>query len=207
MGRGGHFPRSPWRQQAVLAPSRGDPRGSKRGLTFVSLACACCATSNPGLARSGCTRPLGPHCWVGHGRRAARAGSGSTRRYVASLFSSPQRARGRTSLAEERASLPTIDRAEVENPAVADVPSRAPTTSRRLRQHSRALLSPAATGWSPAESLGVATAPARIGRGCCNEMLGYGLPTVAHQASAEGADDPDLMYREPKRFPIAVNPR
>jgi hypothetical protein len=27
----------------------------------------------------------------------------------------------------------------------------------------------------------------------CNEMLGYGLPTVAHQASAEGVVEPDLM--------------
>jgi hypothetical protein len=38
-------------------------------------------------------------------------------------------------------------------------------------------------------------------------MLGYGLPTVAHQASAEGVVESDLMYREPKRFPIVVNPR
>jgi hypothetical protein len=38
-------------------------------------------------------------------------------------------------------------------------------------------------------------------------MLGYGLPTVAHQASAEAVVEPDLMYREPKRFPSAVNPR
>jgi hypothetical protein len=41
----------------------------------------------------------------------------------------------------------------------------------------------------------------------CNELLGYGLPTVAHHASAEGVVEPDLMYRDPKRSPIAVRPR
>jgi hypothetical protein len=83
---------------------------------------------------------------------------------------------------------------------------------RRLRKvpASSSSLSPAVTGWNPSDR--------RHGWGSdspgldrpglpATEMLGYGLPTVAHQASAEGVVEPDLMYREPKRFPIAVKPR
>jgi hypothetical protein len=55
--------------------------------------------------------------------------------------------------------------------------------------------------------VGVATAPAWIRRGCLKRRASYGPPTVAHQASAEGVIEPDLMYREPKRSPIVVNPR